>query len=214
MLGRLTMLLLTALLLAACGGDDGGSTGSETDPTPAAGEGGTPIAEPAGPDSSGAAPEEQAEGTLVVELRNVGSKGGAGLPRPVGITCTRSLPATCRETIECPVPEDGDPADQRVCAWLRRTGLELLLDEPPVDQVCTEVYGGPELATVVGTVDGQEVDATFSRQDGCAIARFDAIAPLWTGVVGSDGAVESGGAEPEPRIVDDPPEAFELESER
>lgn len=195
MLGRLTMLLLAALLLAACGGDRDGSTTSGGDETTASDRPGAPV-------------EGQADGTLVVELRNVGSKDGSGLPLPVGIACTRSLPATCRETIECPVASEEDPADQRTCAWLRSTGLELLVEEPPVDQVCIEVYGGPEIATVTGTVDGQEVDATFSRQDGCAIARFDAIAPLWTGVV------DNGDDAPQPRIVDDPPEAFELEPER
>lgn len=219
MLGRLTMLLLAALLLAACGTDDEGATTTGADPATTTERGDasrtTGPGEPDELDPDGASNEEQAEATLRVELRNVGAKDGAGLPVPDGITCTRSLPATCRETIECPVAEDGSATGRRICAWLQETGAGLLLEEPPPSQVCTEVYGGPEVATVTGTIDGQPVDATFSREDGCAIARFDAVSPLWTGAVDPEQAdgVGAGGfeSEPEPRIVDDPPEAFELE---
>lgn len=249
MLGRLTMLLLAALLLAACGGDDAdGSMTTADDASTGTGETGTSTTGAGEGDRAGAPAAEQAEGTVRVELRNVGAKDGGGLPVPAGITCTRSLPATCRETIECPVADDGGAAEQRVCAWLRSTGLALLTEEPEPGRVCTQVYGGPEVATVTGTVDGTDVDATFSREDGCAIARFDAVAPLWTGVVdpdlslepaGGDAATDcpvivepdapvssadqapgaadehcSGAAEPQPRIVDDPPEAFELERQR
>lgn len=48
----------------------------------------------------------------------------------------------------------------------------------PADQVCTEIYGGPETATVRGTWLGRPVDASFSRQNGCEIARWDAVAGL------------------------------------
>ena len=49
----------------------------------------------------------------------------------------------------------------------------------PKDAMCTQVYGGPETARVTGTVDGVAVDATFSRTNGCEIARWDALAPLF-----------------------------------
>lgn len=221
MLGRLTMLLLAALLLTACAGDEGDATTTTDRDVPAA-NGDAPSDEPIesgqpgqGGDSGGARVpvEEQAGATLRVELRNIGAKDGAGIPVPDGITCTRSLPATCRETIECPVAADGDPADQRVCAWLQDSGRELLLEEPEAGRVCTQVYGGPEVATVTGTIDGKPVAANFSREDGCAIARFDAVSPLWTGVVDPKQPVDGAAspAEPQPRIVEDPPEAFDLE---
>lgn len=41
------------------------------------------------------------------------------------------------------------------------------------DMLCTMIHGGPDVATVTGTVDSQPVDTSFSRQDGCAIADFD-----------------------------------------
>jgi hypothetical protein len=61
-------------------------------------------------------------------------------------------------------------------------------------------YGGAELATVTGTIDGTRVDARFSRVNGCEIARYDDAARLWGGsrAAGSD----------EPQEISDPPEAF------
>ncbi|MGQ0629972.1 MAG: SSI family serine proteinase inhibitor [Sporichthyaceae bacterium] len=49
---------------------------------------------------------------------------------------------------------------------------------PPRDQVCTDNFGGPQRASVVGTWNGDAVDAKFSRTNGCAIARWDAIEPV------------------------------------
>jgi hypothetical protein len=43
--------------------------------------------------------------------------------------------------------------------------------------MCTEIYGGPQQARVVGTVKGQLVRATFSRTNGCEIARWQRISP-------------------------------------
>lgn len=46
------------------------------------------------------------------------------------------------------------------------------------DVACTGLYGGPATATVRGTLDGERIDAEFSRTDGCEIARWDAVEPL------------------------------------
>ena len=47
---------------------------------------------------------------------------------------------------------------------------------PPAGQVCTEIYGGPETARIIGVVEGRRVDAVFARTDGCQIARFERVA--------------------------------------
>ncbi len=49
---------------------------------------------------------------------------------------------------------------------------------PPADQMCTEIYGGPETAEVTGTLDGASVDAEFHRTNGCGIADWDLFATL------------------------------------
>jgi hypothetical protein len=46
------------------------------------------------------------------------------------------------------------------------------------DQPCTEIYGGPGKATVMGTLDGKAVNATFTRSNGCEIARWEKMVSL------------------------------------
>jgi hypothetical protein len=50
--------------------------------------------------------------------------------------------------------------------------------KPAPDEICTFMYGGPQTATVVGTWNGEGVDAKFSRANGCEISRWDAIEPV------------------------------------
>ena len=52
------------------------------------------------------------------------------------------------------------------------------LDPPPLDQLCTELYGGPAEARIMGTVAGETVDAHLSRVNGCEIQRWQALAAL------------------------------------
>jgi hypothetical protein len=49
---------------------------------------------------------------------------------------------------------------------------------------CTQIYGGPQRARVVGIVGGTRVWATVARADGCQIARWNRISP-WLVPVGS-----------------------------
>jgi hypothetical protein len=48
----------------------------------------------------------------------------------------------------------------------------------PDDMACTQIYGGPETATITGTWDGESVAATYQRTNGCEIARWDALAAV------------------------------------
>jgi len=48
----------------------------------------------------------------------------------------------------------------------------------PGDTACTQIYGGPETASIKGTLNGEPVDATFNRTNGCEIKRWDTVAPL------------------------------------
>lgn len=75
-------------------------------------------------------------------------------------------------------PPDGDhPDPEGACRALAEAGERAL---PPVakDRVCTQVYGGPETATVTGTWRGQPVLSSFTRTDGCQIARWQSLAAL------------------------------------
>lgn len=60
------------------------------------------------------------------------------------------------------------------------------------DAVCTEIYGGPAVATIAGTRDGTTVEARYTRTNGCEIARWDALGPVLPGPVpGQPGAEPS-----------------------
>jgi hypothetical protein len=64
----------------------------------------------------------------------------------------------------------------RACIRLLAGGVKLFAPVPK-SSVCTEIYGGPQQARVVGTVKGHPVRATFSRTNGCEIARWQRISP-------------------------------------
>jgi hypothetical protein len=64
----------------------------------------------------------------------------------------------------------------RACTRLLAGGVRLFAPVPK-NAVCTQIYGGPQQARVVGTVKGQPVRATFSRTNGCGIARWQRISP-------------------------------------
>ncbi|MFD3993164.1 SSI family serine proteinase inhibitor [Streptomyces sp. NPDC058583] len=72
------------------------------------------------------------------------------------------------------------PASQAACARLDELttwGTDPFAPVPP-DSMCTMQYGGPATARVTGTWAGRPVDASFSRADGCEIARWDNFVPV------------------------------------
>ena len=55
---------------------------------------------------------------------------------------------------------------------------DLLLEPRDGTRACTLIYGGPQVAEVSGTLQGKRVSARFTRQDGCAMADYDALAAV------------------------------------
>jgi hypothetical protein len=47
----------------------------------------------------------------------------------------------------------------------------------PPDTVCTQIYGGPQKARVVGTLAGKRIWATVKRTNGCEIGRWNQLSP-------------------------------------
>ena len=75
-------------------------------------------------------------------------------------------------------PAGGDhPDTEAACAALESNG-DTAIPTTPTDSVCTQIFGGEQTAVVTGTWQGEAVKATFSRQDGCEISRWDALTPL------------------------------------
>jgi hypothetical protein len=81
-------------------------------------------------------------------------------------------PGGKRADVRCDTPEESE-----LCREV--SALDPKVFEPtPGNVACTQQYGGPETATVIGTFRGEPVDARFSRENGCEIARWQDAAPL------------------------------------
>ncbi len=79
-------------------------------------------------------------------------------------------------TLRCDPASGSLARPARACTRLAAGGVKLFAPLR-TDMVCTEIYGGPQRARVVGTVDGKRVWATFTRRDGCEIDRWQRISP-------------------------------------
>lgn len=118
-----------------------------------------PGAEPPAASDPAAGGISQADDDLQVEF----DRGDGTEPESWTLTCVG-------------VVEGSHPEAEAACAHLAT------MADPfaplPADRVCTEQYGGPQTAHVVGRWKGQPVDLELSRVDGCAIAQWDSLFPL------------------------------------
>jgi hypothetical protein len=94
---------------------------------------------------------------LVVTVDNDGARG-AGTPRRLELTCD-------------------DPRDSIACGAAAGVS-EADLAPAPKNVACTQIFGGPETATITGTLRGNAVDASFSRTNGCEVSRWQHVQPL------------------------------------
>lgn len=79
-------------------------------------------------------------------------------------------------TLRCAPARGTLPRPAVACRRLAAGGPRLFAAVPP-DTVCTEIYGGPQVARVVGTVKGKRVWTTFTRVNGCEISRWQRVSP-------------------------------------
>lgn len=157
------------VLLGACGAQD-------VDETPATG-----TVDP-GPTED--VPIGGDDPTLSGDTVDPGEEG-VGLDASLAITVTEEGDSEDRQALlECG-PDgaagvlwlEGDAAEE-ACAALEEASVIAALLPPEDDDVCNDVLGGSEVATVTGNVDELQVDAVVDRRDSCGIDRFDALRPL------------------------------------
>jgi hypothetical protein len=110
-------------------------------------------------DEQAAAPTSEPSGSLAELTVEVDPDGeGAKPPREATISCNApEESAVCRAVADVK-PETFEPT--------------------PGNVACTQQYGGPETASVKGTLRGEPVDATFSRVNGCEISRWQDAAAI------------------------------------
>lgn len=80
-------------------------------------------------------------------------------------------------TLSCDPPAGTHPDPAAACAAIDAAADPFA--PVPADMMCTQVYGGPETATISGTWHGVGVDASFKRTDGCEIARWGKLAAVF-----------------------------------
>ncbi len=51
----------------------------------------------------------------------------------------------------------------------------------PRDAICIELYGGPEVALITGTIRGRALWTQLAKRNGCEIARFQRLSFLVRG---------------------------------
>ena len=67
----------------------------------------------------------------------------------------------------------GGTLPRAAAACRRLATLERPFAPVPKDIVCSQIFGGPQVARVTGTFERRRVWVTFKRTDGCEIARWN-----------------------------------------
>ena len=106
--------------------------------------------------------------------------GGGGTIGTIAIEITRPDADPVAYTIGClgdtfPVTPAVDGIDgAEACTRLGEAEvLERLTAGSPAGQACTEIYGGPDVATITGELNGEAIDTTVDRANGCGISDWD-----------------------------------------
>jgi hypothetical protein len=80
-----------------------------------------------------------------------------------------------RSTLDCP-----EGSELKPCRLMASAGADLFAPVPK-DVACNEIYGGPQVAEIRGTLQGRPVNARFDRTNGCEIERWERIRFLLPG---------------------------------
>ena len=79
-------------------------------------------------------------------------------------------------TLRCDPARGTHPRPELACRKLAAGGWKLV-SPVPAGTICTEIYGGPQVARVVGLLEGRKVWARFTRTNGCQISRWNKLSP-------------------------------------
>jgi hypothetical protein len=121
-------------------------------------------------------------GVAVVAALALGSSAGAaasGVALTIAVWEDGSLSSPPRTwTLRCGPVGGTLPGRRNACRRLAGGGAGLF-SPIPRDALCTEIYGGPQVALVRGRIAERRVWARFARTDGCQIARWSRVAFLF-----------------------------------
>jgi hypothetical protein len=188
--GRPALVLAAALMvvagLAACtpnGGPAPSPSASTSAATPASPSPGTPSgsqsASPSGtpsPDTETTAPAPSPTAAPLPTGPGQGNAELAIMIKPSETATATNFTLVCQNGVHA--PESQHPNAAAACVAIKNNPAILSPVPAGKGQVCTQVYGGPQVATVTGVVDGRPVQASFSLKDGCEIAAWNAAKDL------------------------------------
>lgn len=165
---------LALLVLAGCGAESGGSAPDTTNGPPTSASQ-SEVPEPSGQPTPATSDPATGDVAADSQLSIVLTIGEGAEPVTYELACEAGEP----------VGDSALPDPAAACDVLASNGDQMMV-EPDPGAMCTQQYGGPETAVVTGTLNGNEVEAAFSREDGCAIDRWAMFEPL----LGTPGGVQ------------------------
>jgi hypothetical protein len=92
----------------------------------------------------------------------------AATPQPATLTCFGTWANATGYLREAP---------DEACQQARRLA-DFLPSAPDPNRTCTQIFGGPQTATVKGAINGRQIRRAFSRKNGCELADWDRMGPL------------------------------------
>ncbi len=110
-----------------------------------------------GDDDEDSASDPVATSELTITVDPDGPGGGDALEAEISCPGANAPPSACEAL-------DGLPANAAAPV--------------PASQPCTEIYGGPDVVTITGTLAGEEIDTELTRENGCEIERFERFGEL------------------------------------
>jgi len=130
---------------------------------------------------------------LIVLLAAVGCGTGASAPAASSSTTElkitywpqgRTAASVKKWTLRCAPAGGTHPAAASACRKL--AAMTSPFAPIPKDAVCTEQYGGPQVALITGTFRGHALWTQLAARNGCEIARFKRLSFLVPGYTGAE----------------------------
>lgn len=81
--------------------------------------------------------------------------------------------------LQCRPAAGNHPAAKLACVEIRTAAMPF--KKPPKSEICTKIYGGEQTAIVTGRWAGKVIKRSFTRTNGCEIARWDQLALTLSG---------------------------------
>ena len=179
---RLALAAAVLSLLAGCGADTSGDDVS-TEPRPTGSV--QPSIPPPATGAPGTSPPGPATGTASPPAGDPGDSDPVK-PTDLRITVDTGSGQTRTYILRCDPPGGDHPDPQAACEALAR--MQAPFAPLPKGLLCTEIYGGPQMAKVEGTYRGVPTLSEFRRTNGCEISRWDAYAAVLIERGGSAGS--------------------------